>query len=186
MGFWSWLGLSFPWLLGDVVRERPRTARRSVRRVLCDLGIPCLSILRLLGNLCIPCFLFFFRLLYLQFSPREVPLYVICRVEHPRWKKGNLRACSAPTGRLLPRCDAHATRCLHHVVRFACERNGVGPTQESVVAFACRLHCGGCVGGARCGQEVRVHVKIDVERRTVGVQRMGVCRRAGNTGVSKH
>jgi hypothetical protein len=122
---------------------------------------------------------------YLQFSPRVDPLYVICRVERPRWKKGNLLACSAPTGRPLPGRHTHSTGRLHHVV-FACERNGVGPTQESVVGFACRLCCGGCVGGARCGQEVRILARIDVERCTVDVQRMGMYQRAENTGVSKH
>src|ERR1700709_1259374 len=78
MRFWGWLGLNFAELLGDVVWGRRWAARRRVRRVLCDLCFPGLPILCLFGGLCIPCFLFFFRLLYLQFSPRVVPLYVIC------------------------------------------------------------------------------------------------------------
>jgi hypothetical protein len=55
-----------------------------------------------------------------------------------------------------------------------------------VVGFECRLYCGGCVGGARCGQEVCVLAKIDVERRTVDAEGMGMCQRAENTGVSKN
>jgi hypothetical protein len=46
------------------------------------------------------------------------------------------------------------------------------------------MYCGRCVGGARCGQGVRVHVKIDVERRTVDVQRIGTFQKAESMAVS--
>ena len=62
---------------------------------------------------------------------------------------------------------------------------GFSPTLKSAVGSACWMYCGRCVGGARFGQGVLVHVKIDVERRVVDVQRIGTFQRAENAGSVK-
>jgi hypothetical protein len=76
---WGWRGPSFSaGLLGGIVLRRPRAARRSVLRVLCNLRLLFLFLLH-----CSP-LLFLFLLLHLYFYPRVGLLHdmCICRVEH--------------------------------------------------------------------------------------------------------
>jgi hypothetical protein len=76
--------------------------------------------------------------------------------------------CPVPTGHRLLLGDAP---------HFACERKGFRPTRDSDVALACHLYCDCCVGVAsRCGQGVRVDVKIDAQRRPVDVRTMDIGR----------
>jgi hypothetical protein len=47
--------------------------------------------------------------------------------------------------------------------------------RENRVGLACHLNCHCCVGVARrCGQELRVDVKINAQRRPVDVQMMSI------------
>jgi hypothetical protein len=47
--------------------------------------------------------------------------------------------------------------------------------RENRVGSACHLYRDCWVGVARCGQEVRIDIRIDAQRRPVDVQMMGIC-----------